>query len=109
MITAMTETRLDQLSRLWDEFMSLPFPRGFYLREPEGKCMVTMDTTLAGCVSSAMNGPLDDWRREVLQERTAVLGKILPSIGDDEYAAKYFSHLHEMAVLAAELDSARRE
>ncbi|MGW7447600.1 hypothetical protein [Kitasatospora sp. NPDC054795] len=71
--------------------------------------MVTMDTTLGGCVSSAMNGPLGGWRREVLQERTAVLEKILPSIGDDEYAAKYFAHLHETAVLAAEIDNARRE
>lgn len=109
MITGMAEARLDQLARLWDEFMTLRFPPGFYRREPEGECMVMMDTILAGCVSSAMDGSLDDRRRDILQARTATLEEILPSIGDDEYATKYFTHLHGMAVLAAELDNARSE
>ncbi|MFF4260311.1 hypothetical protein ACFY1L_55220 [Streptomyces sp. NPDC001663] len=105
----MAEAGLDQLARLWDEFRTLRFPPGFYQREPEGECMVMMDTMLAGCVSSAMDGPLDDRRRDTLHERTAALEKILPPIGDDEYATKYFTHLHGMAVLAAELDNARSE
>ncbi|MEV7931156.1 hypothetical protein [Kitasatospora sp. NPDC088779] len=103
----MAEAKLDQLARLWDEFRALPFPPGFYQREPEGECMVMMDTALAGCVSSAMDGSLDDRRRDILQARTGVLGGILPSIGDDEYATKYFTHLHEMAALALQLDNAR--
>ncbi|MEU2062374.1 hypothetical protein [Streptomyces sp. NPDC013455] len=105
----MAEAKVDQLARRWDEFRTLRFPPGFYQREPEGECMVMMDTMLAGCVSSAINGPLDDRYRDVLRERTAVLEEILPSIGDDEYATKYFTHLHGMAVLAAELDKARSE
>lgn len=109
MIKGMAEAKPDQLARLWDEFRTLRFPPGFYQREPEGECMVMMDTMLAGCVSSAVNGLLDDRRREILQARTAVLGEILPSIGDDEYATKYFTHLHGMAVLAAEVDNARNE
>ncbi|CCK32734.1 hypothetical protein BN159_8356 [Streptomyces davaonensis JCM 4913] len=104
----MAETKADQLSRLWDEFMALPFPRGFYRREPEGTCMVSLDTALAGCVASAMEGPLDEWRQGVLRKETAVLGNVLPSIGDDAYASKYFALLHEMGVLAAKVDSARR-
>lgn len=64
---------------------------------------------LTGCVSSAPRGALDDWRRETLRTCTATLGKILPSIGDGEYGARYFTRLHEMAVLAAELDHARGE
>lgn len=59
----MAEAGLDQLARLWDEFRTLRFPPGFYQREPAGECMVMMDTMLAGCVSSAVNGPLDDRRR----------------------------------------------
>lgn len=109
MITGMAEAGLDQLARLWDEFRTLRFPPGFYQREPAGECMVMMDTMLAGCVSSAMNGPLDDRRRDIPQARTAVLEEILPSVGDDEYATKYFTHLHGTAVLAAELDHARSE
>lgn len=50
---------------------------------------------------------MDGGRREALRTRTALLGKILPSIGDDEYGTKYFTLLYEMAVLAAELDHAR--
>ncbi|MFJ9566927.1 hypothetical protein ACIRQQ_43710 [Streptomyces fuscichromogenes] len=105
----MVEARLDQLARLWDEFRTLRFPPAFYLREPEGTCMVMMDTMLAGCVASVIDGTLDDRRRDVLQARTPALEVILPSIGDDEYASKYFTHLHGMAVLAAELDNARSE
>ncbi|MFF3604330.1 hypothetical protein [Streptomyces sp. NPDC002463] len=73
----MTEARLDQLTRLWDEFRTLRFPPGFYQREPEGECMVMMDMVLADCVSSAMNGPLDERYRDMLQARTAALGEIL--------------------------------
>ncbi|MFC7265390.1 hypothetical protein [Streptomyces lutosisoli] len=105
----MSEPKSDLLSRLWDEFRIMPFPRGFYRREPDGECMVSMDTSLAGCVSVALEGSLDDGRREVLRTRIAILGKILPSIGDDEYGTKYFTLLYEMAVLAAELDHARGE
>lgn len=109
MIAGMAEAKLDQLTRLWDEFRAMRFPPGFYQREPEGECMVMMDSTLAGCIASALDGPLDDRRRDILRARTGVLGKILPSIADDEYAAKYFAHLHGTAVRAAELDRARSE
>jgi len=107
MLTGMSEPESDLLSQLWDEFRSMPFPRGFYSREPDGECMVWMDSSLAGCVSVALEGSLDGGRREALRTRSALLGKILPSIGDDEYGTKYFPLLYEMAVLAAELDHAR--
>jgi hypothetical protein len=105
----MAEVKLHQLARLWDEFGAMRFPPGFYQREPEGECMVMMDSMLAGCVSSALSGSLDDRRRGILQTRIVVLGKIVQSIGDDEYATTYFTHLHGMAVLAAELDKDRSE
>ncbi|MDX2703360.1 hypothetical protein PV350_10875 [Streptomyces sp. PA03-6a] len=66
-----------------------------------------MDTMLAGCVSVVMKRPLDEWRREVLQRRIAVLRRILPPIDDDEYATRYFTHVLQTAVLTAELDDAR--
>ncbi|MFF0752961.1 hypothetical protein [Streptomyces sp. NPDC004267] len=104
----MAEANLDQLARLWDEFRSMPFPRDFYQREPEGKCMVMMDSTLAGCISSVLDGPLDDRRRDILRGRITALGAILPTIAD-EYATTYFTHLHGTAVLAAEVDRSRSE
>lgn len=109
MIAGVAEALLYQLARSWEEFSTLRFPPGFYRREPEGECMVMMDMTLADCVSTALQGPLDDRHRDLLRTRTAVLAAILPSIGDDEYATTYFTHLRDMAVLAAELDDARNE
>ncbi|MEU6347305.1 hypothetical protein ABZ883_40950 [Streptomyces sp. NPDC046977] len=106
-ITGMTGIQQDQLSQLWDDFRRLQFPPGFVDREPEGESMALMDTMLAGCVSVALERPLDDWRRDDLHRRITVLRRILPSLADDEYATQYFSHLLEMAVLAAELDNAR--
>lgn len=54
----MTNETQGQLSRSWEDFRHLPFPSGFHSREPDGECMVTMDATLAGCISSAMDGQL---------------------------------------------------
>ncbi|MER5817428.1 hypothetical protein [Streptomyces californicus] len=104
----MTNETQDQLSRLWEDFRNLPFPSGFHSREPDGECMVAMDATLAGCISSAINGQLDDERHEVLHSRIALLGRILPLIRDDENATNYFTLLHQTAILAAGLDDARR-
>ncbi|MFI5744166.1 hypothetical protein ACIA9I_38140 [Streptomyces anulatus] len=97
-----------QLSRSWEDFRGLPFPSGFHSREPDDECMVTMDATLAGCISSAMNGQLDDERHVILHSRIARLGERLPLIRDDENATNYFTLLHKTAMLAAEFDDARR-
>lgn len=103
----MAETRLDQLSRLYAEYGSWPFPAGFTSREPGGHCMAMMDTMLSGCIASVLEGPLDDWRRDVLTARIPVLVEVLPSISHDAYGTEYFTHLHRMAVIAAEIDHAR--
>lgn len=50
---------------------------------------MSLGTALAGCVPSAMNGPLDPSRSHVLPRQTESLGGVQPSIGDDEYAARY--------------------
>ncbi|MFD4001149.1 hypothetical protein [Streptomyces rubiginosohelvolus] len=99
---------LGQLSRKWEEFESLPFPANFRSREPDGECMVMMDADLAGCISSAMKGRLDDRRSAILHSRIARLRVILPLIREDENASNYFTLLHETAMLAAEIDDARR-
>src|SRR4051812_750937 len=87
MLAGVSEAKSALLSRLWDEFRTMPFPWGFYDREPDGECMVWIDTLLAGCVSVALEGSLDDWRRKVLRTRTAILGAVLASIGDDDYGS----------------------
>ncbi|QBR04510.1 hypothetical protein D7Y56_00130 (plasmid) [Streptomyces sp. S501] len=104
----MTDETQGQLSRSWEDFRDLPFPSGFYSREPDGECMVAMDATLAGCISSAINGQLDDKRHAILHSRITRLGELLPLIRDDENASNYFTLLHQTAMLAAEVDDARR-
>ncbi|MGW2277294.1 hypothetical protein [Streptomyces sp. NPDC001770] len=39
---------------------------------------------------------------------TSSFGKVLPAI-DDEYAAMYYTHLHIMVVLSAEIESRRKK
>jgi hypothetical protein len=39
---------------------------------------------------------------------TTVFEKVLPAI-DDEYAAKYYTHVRDMAVLAAEIETLRHK
>lgn len=70
--------------------------------------MVMMDADLAGCISSAMKGRLDDRRSAILHSRIARLRVILSLIREDENASNYFTLLHETAMLAAEIDDARR-
>ncbi|MFI1186830.1 hypothetical protein [Streptomyces californicus] len=96
-----------RLSQNWELFRIIRFPPGFYTREPDGECMVMMDAELAGCISSATKGRLDDRRSRILHSRIARLGEILPLIRDDAHATNYFTALHETAILAAEVDSER--
>ncbi|QSS91122.1 hypothetical protein [Streptomyces sp. M54] len=96
-----------QLSQNWEKFRHLPFPSGFHSRDPDGECMAMMDADLAGCISSAMAGRLDDRRSRLLHARIARLGEILPLIRGDENATNYFTVLHETAMLAAEIDGGR--
>ncbi|MCX4729460.1 hypothetical protein [Streptomyces sp. NBC_01363] len=39
---------------------------------------------------------------------TAVFEKVLPAI-DDEYATRYYTHVRDMAVLAAEVENLREK
>ncbi|WP_405901856.1 hypothetical protein OG696_40770 [Streptomyces sp. NBC_00656] len=47
-------------------------------------------------------------QRKRLPRLTSAFGKVLPAI-DDEYAAKYYTHLHNMVVLSAEIESQRKK
>ncbi|MFD7641413.1 hypothetical protein ACFV4P_12235 [Kitasatospora sp. NPDC059795] len=98
----MSDTHPDRLARLWQDFLTLPFPRSCYRQPPVGDDLVLLDSHLAGCVSSALTGPLDHRRREALRHGIATLHRILPALADDPEASEYFTRLRELAVLAAE-------
>ncbi|MGW0664858.1 hypothetical protein [Streptodolium elevatio] len=103
----MSEPKLAVLSQMWDEFRAMAFPPGFVGWDPAGECMAFTDSMVAGCVHTALSrdGSLDDWRRGVLDDRIAALGKALPVIAEDEYATTYFTHMRKVAELAAEISA----
>ncbi|MFJ9950809.1 hypothetical protein [Kitasatospora sp. NPDC091207] len=89
----------DPLARLWDEHVRTPFPPHLRGRVVEGEDMVLLDAYLAGGVSSSLSGSLDEKRHQVLVTCLADVGRVLPSIGDED-GVRYFERLRDMAVLA---------
>ncbi|MFF2629497.1 hypothetical protein ACFVUN_27505 [Kitasatospora griseola] len=101
----MSDTHPDRLARLWQDFLTLPFPRSCYRQAPAGEDLVLLDSHLAGCVSAALTGPLDRRRREALHHGIAAVHRILPALADDAEACDYFTRLRELAVLTVERQS----
>lgn len=103
----MLEEKLDALARMMTEHMAAPFPPGFRGLDIEGRDMVMLDADSYACAATVLEGPLDEQRRAGLTRLTAALDRVLPAIGD-EYGAKYYTHVRDMAMLAAEIETSRR-
>ncbi|MFI9588553.1 hypothetical protein ACIHCQ_43850 [Streptomyces sp. NPDC052236] len=106
--SALLEEKLDALSQMMAEHMAMPFPPGFRGLDVDGQDMVLLDADVYGYASGALKGPLDQQRRAGLLRLTAVFEKVLPAIGD-EYATKYYTHVRNMAVLAAKIETLRNK
>lgn len=102
----MFEEKLDALSQMMAEHMAMPFPPSFRGLDIDGQDMVLLDADAYAYASGVLIGPLDQQRRAGLLRLRAVFGKVLPAIGD-EYATKYYTHVRDMAVLAAEIETLR--
>ncbi|WP_225726957.1 MULTISPECIES: hypothetical protein [unclassified Nocardia] len=70
--------------------------------------LVLVDADIAGCVSVALSGALDDWRRRVLSECIGELDRIMPYF-EDEYEAEYFGRLRDMAMTLYSLNEVEIE
>ncbi|SEG75341.1 hypothetical protein SAMN05444920_104279 [Nonomuraea solani] len=104
MISRMLEEKLDALSRMMAEHMANPFPPGFRGLDIEGRDMVMLDADAYSYAAGVLEGPLSEQHRAGLTRLTSVFEKVLPAI-DDEYATKYYTHVRDMAGLAAEIES----
>ncbi|MEV4925005.1 hypothetical protein [Streptomyces roseoverticillatus] len=104
----MFEEKLDALSRMTTEHMALPFPPGFRGLDIEDQDMVMLDADAYGYAASVLKGPLTEQRRAGLTRMTAVFDKVLPAI-DDEYATRYYTHVRDMTLLAAEVENLREK
>ncbi|MEU7004155.1 hypothetical protein [Nonomuraea sp. NPDC046570] len=102
----MFEEKLDALSQITAEHMAMPFPPSFRGLDIAGQDMVLLDADAYGYASGVLKGPLDGQRRAGLMRLTAVFEKVLPAI-DDVYAARYYKHVRDMAVLTAEVETLR--
>lgn len=92
------DSERELLTKLWEQHRQAPFPAGFHGKDVAGVDIVMLDADVAGCVSSLLAGPLDERRRVALGRCVANLIEVLPAI-EDEYGAKYYERLREMAVL----------
>ncbi|MGV4988139.1 hypothetical protein ACVB8X_28850 [Streptomyces sp. NRAIS4] len=104
----MLEEKLDALSQMTAEHMALSFPPGFRGLDIEDEDMVMLDADAYGYATSVLKGPLTEQHRSALTRLVAVFDKVLPLI-DDEYASGYYTHVHKMAVLAAEVENLREK
>ncbi|OLZ62934.1 hypothetical protein AV521_40760 [Streptomyces sp. IMTB 2501] len=102
----MFEEKLDALSQMLAEHIAMPFPPGFRSLDIEDQDMVMLDANAYGYALGVRKGPLDEQRGEGLIRLTAVFENVLPAI-DDEYATRYYTHVRDMAVLAAEVETLR--
>lgn len=103
MIAGMFEEKLGVLSRKAAKHMAWPFPPGFRGLDIEDQDMVRLDADAYGYATSVLKGPLTERQRAGLTRLTAVFDKVLPAI-EDEYAIKYYAHVRDIAVLAAEVE-----
>jgi hypothetical protein len=102
----MFEEKLDALSQMLAEHMAMPFPPGFRGLDIEDQDMVMLDADAYGYALGVLQGPLDEQRGGGLIRLTAVFENVLPAI-DNEYATRYYTHVRDMTVLAAEVETLR--
>ncbi|GLW73949.1 hypothetical protein Kpho02_62470 [Kitasatospora phosalacinea] len=104
----MLDEKLGALAQMMAEHMARPFPPGFRGLDVEDWDMVMLDSdayAYAACVYEDLLGEQAHGR---LTRLTSAFRKVLPAIGD-EYAAKYYTHLYDMVVLSAEIESQRKK
>ncbi|UFQ16352.1 MULTISPECIES: hypothetical protein [Streptomyces] len=88
--------------------MSRPFPPGARGMDVAGQDLVLLDADAYAYSAHVLKGPLSDRQYADFTRLMAVFDAVLPAL-DDPYAAGYYARLHDMAVLALEVEALRRE
>ncbi|WP_328433138.1 hypothetical protein [Streptomyces sp. NBC_00425] len=102
----MSEEKVDALRQRMAEHMAMPFPPGFRGLDIESQDMVMLDADAYGYALGVVKGPLNERRRAGLSRLMTVVERVLPAI-DDEYATRYYTHVRDMAAMAAEIEVQR--
>ncbi|MCX4969076.1 hypothetical protein OHA98_30785 [Streptomyces sp. NBC_00654] len=97
------ETTLEAASRLYQEFMKLPFPSRLGGADRAGFDMVMLDSETAGWVFTWIKngGELEARGRSILLRCIARLDRVIPVLSEADDPA-YWHRLREMAQLVAD-------
>ncbi|MET8717528.1 hypothetical protein ABZV52_30690 [Streptomyces sp. NPDC004735] len=97
------ETTFEAVSRLYQEFMKLPFPPGLAGADRAGFDLVLLDSDTAGCIFTWIKrgGELEAQGRSTLLRCVARLDRVIPVLGEAD-STEYWHHLREMAQLVAD-------
>ncbi|MGW5350834.1 hypothetical protein ACWERV_09970 [Streptomyces sp. NPDC004031] len=97
------ETAVEAVSRLFQEFMTLPFPPGPAGADRAGFDLVMLDADTAGWVSVWVKngGELDARGRSGLLRCVTRLDQVMPVLAEED-APEYWRCLREMARLVAD-------
>ncbi|MET9883795.1 hypothetical protein ABZZ20_11740 [Streptomyces sp. NPDC006430] len=97
------ETTFEAVSRLYQEFMKLPFPPGLGGADRAGFDLVMLDSDTAGCVFIWIKngGELEARNRSILLRCIDRLDRVIPALSETD-APEYWHRLHEMAQLVVD-------
>lgn len=103
MASVSKETALEAVSRLYQEFMTLPFPPRLAGADRAGFDLVMLDSDTAGWVFTWIKngGELDARARSGLLRSIARLDQVIPVLSEADHP-EYWHRLHEMARLVAD-------
>jgi len=91
-------THAAEIRKLWQEYSSVGFPKGYTGKEINGIDLPLLDAELTGCIRMYMSGmALDVPRVKALRERLIDLNGILLLLEGEE--VPYFNRLRELANL----------
>ncbi|KZN49911.1 hypothetical protein N476_18065 [Pseudoalteromonas luteoviolacea H33] len=88
------------LTKLWMEFSTIRFPRGYGGKEVNGVCVTYLDSIAVGCVNSYMRkegNQISVGHHQILYDSKVKLADILKYL--DGEALVYFSKLHDICSL----------
>lgn len=86
---------MSEIERLWDEFCSQSFPEVIAGREIRGICITSVDSFVAGCISTFIqNGGLDPEKIRILENCLEDLEKVMDELNGSN--RKYFLKLQAL-------------
>jgi hypothetical protein len=93
---------MEEIEKLWQFHLASSFPEDVVGKDIEGKDLVSLDTSVAGCIMSFIDdyGSLKKGKRAVLLKCRESLQRVVPHLKGE--ANSYFSRLLKMSELALE-------